>query len=207
MRLLSPSDTSRCVPLHVGSGPSPTGPRLGGMPPVGIAPPKLLPGTRYFATIPLASTPPLEASIFLSFDFDQMAATASTIGASDLVSVVVHPPAERVAISDLASELSAHPLVLEPEQSDTIIDDEGNPMINSRHKLGGRPYTFRDRFEHIRGSGELATGGFMQVLQIDFPASTRDAAVEGTWPFADGMFHLFAREPFQHGDWRWLWEF
>jgi hypothetical protein len=45
---------------------------------------------------------------------------------------------------------------------------------------------------------------YVLVAQFDFPHGG-DALVSGDWPFADGTFALFGREPFQGPDWRWYW--
>ena len=76
------------------------------------------------------------------------------------------------------------------------------------HELvhGGSPYLVRETPDLRAQLDETAALGYLQILQIDFPTNEGDELVYGDWPFADGVFHLFGRPPFDSDAWRWLWQ-
>jgi hypothetical protein len=206
MHLLCPDDQSICLPVRVGDGTSETGPRLGGDPPQGILPSNQLLLTRYFATVPISLEPDLEASIFLSFDFAQMAKYSGILCNDELVQVVIHEPSRRGSQSQLSSNLSAHPLIIKDFQTDWVIDD-GIQLVESGHKIGGRPYIIHNEPSIHEESAKIMADGFVQIIQLDFPGGGGDAIVSGDWPFADGMFHLFGKVSSNNWEWKWFWEF
>ncbi|MCC9628904.1 hypothetical protein LOC68_10880 [Blastopirellula sp. JC732] len=207
MSRLFPRQDRDCVPLVIGDGDSESGSRLGGLPPAGVTPNRLTSLTKYFCTIRVAEDPVLEISVFLSFDFAGMADGAGVVHTSgDLFEVVTHGDSTRSIKSALASELTPHPILHGQECADKLVDDDGNEIVISHHKLGGRPF--------IQDSGEglpalvrsLREEGYFQIVQIAFP-DAHDGDVDGDWPFAVGMFHLFGEEPIDKCSWRCFWEY
>ena len=196
-----------CVPLVIGNGKSDTGSRLGGESPVGIAPGKVTLATRYFATIQICVDPVVELSLFLSFDFNEMADSAGVVHSSErLVQPVVHSESRRSTTPLITSDLSSHPIIHGMECEDWLIDDDGSRIVRSHHKLGGRPY-IQDAGEGLPAAvAELETAGYFQVVQIAFPRAG-DGDVEGDWPFAGGVFHLLGTEPLENSSWRYFWEY
>jgi hypothetical protein len=94
-----------------------------------------------------------------------------------------------------ASALSAHPLLLMPEAPDVEHNGEGGIEIVEAHKFGGRPYCVQE--PELEGVDELLRRGYFQALQLAFPGARNDARVSGNWPFGDGIFNLFWKEPFE----------
>jgi hypothetical protein len=102
------------------------------------------------------------------------------------------------------SGLSARPLLVGVEKDDWYVSSDGERGPEIRHKIGGRP---RVLAAELASEGERLLGqGFVQVLQLGTPGGLGDAPGSGSWPFADGNFHLFGREPFGAEDWAWFWE-
>ena len=210
MRLLFPDDPLVCLPITVGSDGGEYGARVGGLPPEGIVPLRETDTTRYFATLPLTADGEREVSIFLSFDFDQMAnASRRLMGpADDLIELVVHEKRPRsTGRRDLISELSEHLLIIHDESPDWFITG-GEKVVESGHKIGGRPYVEQPRSSMMNELQAVMADGFRQFAQIGFPSGQHDAAVAGDWPFADGIFHLLVKQDVgENLEWRWLWEF
>ena len=107
------------------------------------------------------------------------------------------------SILSFSSELSEHPLVLGPEADDWFLE-EGEEVVDSRHKLGGRPYTIHDPPDYFSGTREAAELGMVHFLQFDFPGQGEE--VEGNWPWGGGMFHVFYRGPLYAAEWASFWE-
>lgn len=207
MRLICPTSPSECIPVSVGLGPCEKGPRLGGRIPSGVTPKVLSKFTRYFLTIPLSVEPPLEASIFLNFDFDEMLKASGKLGSPGLVEVITHEESHRGADTDWSSPLSEHPLVLHEPKADSMIDYLGETVAESCHKIGGTPYWVHPKAALFNEVNRMMSSGFLQILQIDFPGNKGDLGiVAGDWPFGDGMFHLLGKPPFGSRDWGWFWE-
>lgn len=210
MRLLCPDDPRICLPITVGSGISEDGARLGGRPPKDVVPTRKYEATRYFATLPLTADAGTEISIFLSFGFDEMSeASRRMLGpGDDLVEVVVHEKRLRNANSnDFVSELSAHPLLIHGEAPDWFLTG-GEKIVESGHKIGGRPYLEQPRTQMLDELQGVISAGFRQFAQLGFPSGAHDAPVAGDWPFADGVFHLLLKAEAQERlEWRWFWEF
>ncbi len=193
------------IPLRIEGKDAPAGARFGGRAPEGCSPPSLGARGRYLATVPLATDPELEISVFTGFSFEEMLEAAGDIArATELIDAVAHPPSPRRADLAFASELPGHALLLGAQQEDVELD-QGRRIVRSTHKLGGRPYFMHGDTVLDQAVEALFDAGFRQVLQLDFPGAD-DAAVEGDWPFADGVFHLLGREPFGPTDWRAFWE-
>lgn len=210
MQLLFPDDERLCLPVTVGPGDIEVGPRLGGKPPQGVNPSTRVATTRYFVTLPVSADGEVEVSIFLSFDFDQMANAAGRVQgpADELIEVIVHGRSVRKAgTPEHISELSPQRLVIHNESPDWFITG-GTKVIDSGHKIGGRPYIEQPRSSMLNELQAAATAGFRQFAQIGFPSGQHDAAVEGDWPFADGVFHLLVRQhETERLEWRWMWDF
>lgn len=158
----------------------------------------------YFATIPFSIEPLTEISIFLFMNGDVVAAQSGVLH-SDLIHVVMHPESRRRA-ADAPALLPGHALELLAPKEDWFVDDEGRTVVESCHKLGGRPFLISEDAAIARALTEISEGGFRQVLQFDFPAGGDDAAIDGPWPFVDGMFHLFGRQQGAAWEWRWFWD-
>lgn len=58
------------------------------------------------------------------------------------------------------------------------------------------------------GSWKARNGdGIVQLLQLDIPVNGRDHfPPRVSWPFNEGLFHLFGRPPYR-GDFFWFWEY
>jgi hypothetical protein len=149
-----------------------------------------------------------EASVFLSFEFTQMARAAGTLTSSGpLVQLVRHPSSRRGAAGPLDSPLSEHALHAEDVAStDSVLLEDGSKVPASWHKLGGAPYVIDAGPEMAKAVQTAFSDSYFHYLQLDFPGD-RDAQVSGDWPFGDGMFHVLARRPFLADDWLFFWEF
>lgn len=207
MSRLFPSDRNYCIPLVIGDDNSDVGSRLGGLAPAGIRPRHVTESTRYFCTIQIAKAPVLEASVFLSFNFSQMASNAGSIQSSgELFEAIVHGPSIRGNDSAFASELSPHPILYQSICEDHVVDDDGSRIIRSEHKLGGYPF-IQDSGEGLPFAiSELYVKGYFQVMQIDFPGA-KDGPVNGNWPFAGGIVHFLGSEPLEESKWLCFWEY
>jgi hypothetical protein len=206
MQLLCPNEPLRCLRLTIADGPSEMGPRLGGRSPLGVYPSEGKNPMRYFATIPLSTDPALETSIFVHID-PKVMVSHKLHKDDNTIQVVVHGPSQRGSSSALDSKLSEHPLKLLEESDDWIIDpDDGSVIVESRHKIGGRPYVIQQGGALETAVNGIQQEGFIQVVQLDFPVVEGDAMVSGPWPFFDGEFHLFGKVPFQGQEWYWFFE-
>lgn len=208
MQLLCPESIGTCLPVTIGEGASSEGPRIGGQPPCGVVPSARTALTRYLLTLPLTMDG-LEVSIFVSFDFDLMAEASRRVeGHDELLEMVIHGPSQRrESGSDFVSDISPHPMIIHPPRPDWIVAD-GMKIVESGHKIGGRPY-IEQPFDTLSEEADgLVTSGFMQVLQLAFPSGAADANVHGDWPFASGVFHVFVRQDEAgSANWRSFWEF
>jgi hypothetical protein len=90
-------------------------------------------------------------------------------------------------------------------QSDRCINEHGEDVIRDGHKFWGRPMRIWEDQQLSKSIEEAEEKGYFHFLQIDFPA-TDPALVRGSWPFADGMFHLYACPPYGDTDWKYFWE-
>jgi hypothetical protein len=206
MRLLCPTDPSLSIPIRVGSGPSEVGPRLGGRAPGGVRP-EGAPRSTYLMTLPLSSEPELDASVFLSFDFDGMADGAGILKPNGLVTVLPHPPSRRAHNREHASSLSEHPLILGAISSDKLTSDTGMQVTKSSHKIGGRPFLMHGEPEIETDVGRAYRSGFRQLVQLAFPGGSGDAVVSGDWPFGDGLLHIFVHAAQSGLEFLRFWEF
>lgn len=205
MRLVSPSDPTRCVPFLISTGEGTEGAMLGGRAPDGISPTPGRESLRYFATVPITTSPSVFASIFVA-DLEALMEVRGGVSRPDLVRVVVHPSMERGPSSRFDSLLSEHSLLLAGPADDLTPDDDGVAAVRPGHKIGGTPHLVRRKAPLLDAIERLRRDRYVLVAQFDFPHGV-DAVVSGDWPFADGMFALFGREPFQEREWRWCWDF
>ena len=207
MRTTWLNDKNVCIPFRVGEGPSERGPRLGGRAPDKVSPRLDAEGIKYFATLPLSLAGEFEVSIFATYDFDTMSEVTGQVEMQGLVQLVVHEASKRGPDSSLKSPLSAHPLILGDPKLDVSRSEDGDPEVESSHKLGGRPALIEPS-RAAKSLEKLELQGFTQVAQVDFPVTEGDADVSGNWPFADGLFHILGRAPYRGDqDWRWFFEF
>lgn len=190
--------------ITIGSGDGQTGPRLGGRPPDGLTHPSMTGDCRYFLTVPVCDAPSLELSVFINRRFDVLIRTSGDLCRDERVLLLCHPVSQRAVSSPFASELSEHPLVLGPEADDWFVE-EGEEVVYSDHKLGGRPYTIHDPPEYIEGTRDASVLGMHHFLQFAFPGPTEQ--VEGSWPWGDGLFHVFWRGQLHAAEWAAFWEF
>ncbi len=199
------TNENECVPFRIGNDDIESGPRLGGRPPDGIEPRSIL-EARYFATIPLRTDPNEELSIFFPMRGDVVAASSGVLH-TNFIEVIVHPESTRGGSNNHRSPLPEHPLFLLPSRDDFFEDDEGQVVVESHHKLGGRPFLIHDDPETERALRLLSAAGYHHIVQFDFPAGGDDAIIDGPWPFIDGMFHLFGRRNGEMWNWQWFWDF
>lgn len=206
MEMIYPNSPEKCIPICIGKGESKTGPRIGGASPEGIFPLYVLPDTEYFCTVPLCEKPYMEISVFLSLTLPVMLEHRDCLLDGREVQVVSHAASRRGTSDYLRSRLSAHPLILDPVADDWLIDDRGDRIIRSNHKLGGRTHLIRPYEDLVAKIRDMNASGYLHVLQVDFPGGG-DAPVQGNWPFADGIFHLFGKPPFEASSpWQFLWQ-
>ena len=205
-RLFS-NGSGRCIPLVIGDGRSDSGSRLGGTPPAGIAPLNVTSLTKYFATIQISRDPVVEISVFLTFDFNEMADNAGVIHSSGrLVQFVTHAASARNDAPEILSDLSPHPIIHGTECEDWLVDDDGTQIVRAHHKLGGRPYVQYVGDGLPASLSQAEEAGYFQVVQIAFPGA-KNGDVDGDWPFADGIFHVLGKEPLDECSWRYFWEY
>ncbi len=190
---LFPRNVDVCVPLTISDGNSSYCSRIGGPPPTGIAPRNVSPMTRYLATIRVGQHPIVEISLFLSFDFYLMAENAGVIHSGDrFVQVLIHAESIRSSTSEIASDLSPHPITHRNEIDDWLVDDDGSRVILAHHKLGGRPY--------IQGAGAAPTAcrhsetpngmDILRCYRLRFLMRRTRILTAIGGKFADGFFHL-----------------
>lgn len=206
MQLLCAEDELVCLPITVGEGDSQSGARLGGLRPEGIQPKR---GSgRYFATLPFTQDRNTEISLFIAFDFAAMGNASRRIltNADGLLEVLVHEARPRAHDSDAASELSGHPLLIYGTAPDWFVSG-GKKVIESGHKIGGRPYIEQPGPSLPAELEKLTSSGFRQFFQIGFPSGHHDATVAGDWPFADGIFHLLVKDRAGTPEFCWFWDF
>ena len=113
--------------------------------------------------------------------------------------VLTHPELPVSDAPERNSVLSAHPIVVGSEAPDLVSDEDGGTVIDSSHKIGGRPYCIQE--PELSGAKELFADGYLHVLQLDFPGPPD--AVKGEWPFGGGLFNLFWRPPFEEQEYVW----
>jgi len=185
--------------ITIAGGDSREGPRLGGRPPEGVTDPRMTEDCRYFLTVPICEAPALELSVFINCDFRTLIGSDDLIR-DDRVLLLTHAPRPRCESSPWTSQLSEHRLVLGPEADDFIyIEKYDEEVVESRHKLGGRPYTIQEEAEDLEGTREAASLGMRHYLQFDTPEGAEH--VSGSWPFGGGMVHLFFRGPLCAAEW------
>lgn len=201
---LSPSSL-RCTPFHVGEPDTGFGSRMGGLAPAGVVPSRMTASTRYFLTLSGYPREGIDLSIFLHFSVDQMLESAGRPDFGSLVEVVLHEPRPRGPSTTLASELPPRELIVGEAKEDWFVDQGGHMMVESCHKLGGRPFLENAPAYFEAALDELASAGFAQFIQFDFPALEGDSIVDADWPFATGMFHVFGTPVCSPSRWASIW--
>lgn len=205
MPLAFPEDKDLCLPIQIVDGRSNGGALFGGRPPSGVIP--IANGLRFFASFPFFSAPETCLSLFVA-DFDEILELRGRVVELDRLEVLVHSPTSRAdSASPHDSNLSEHSLALQSVCEDWVLGDEGEKVVRSGHKLGGSPYLINPRSSLVSELRKTYSEGFRHVAQFDFPSGD-DSMVSGDWPFGDGIFSLFGKDPFMApADWRWLWDF
>jgi hypothetical protein len=137
--------------------------------------------------------PAVYVSVFVNGTIEGLGAAMNRgLQSDDRIVASRHGETRRSDSDRYRSELSSHPLKIgEKVAEDLVEDDEGGQVISSVHKFGGRPYCIQE--PELEGAEELLDRGYVQALQLDFPAHRYDAKVSGSWPFADGLFNLFLK--------------
>jgi hypothetical protein len=209
MVLAFPDDQRYSIPFSIGIGDSESGPRLGGRSPASVVSLRLIQGA-YFATVPVVTTPALEASIFLDWKrfgaFDKVPRNCVSPAGTEFVEVVSAEPMRRRSDTVFAGPLSEHPLMLGTLTDDTEVDFDEQLCFRSSHKLGGSPHLIQPRESLVKQLETIRLNDYRHIVQFDYVVPN-DAAWKGTWPFGDGLFNLFGKPPFQTGDWLWLWQY
>lgn len=156
------------------------------------AAPQLDPDGQYVMTVPFLREPLVYVSVFVNCSYRTLLGARNGGLQSDARIVVVrHGEANRDSVAANASGLTPHPLLLETQPAPDLLDDEdGGRVIDSSHKIGGRPYCIQE--PELDGVEALLREGYVQAVQLDFPGS-EDGDVSGNWPFGDGLFDLFLR--------------
>jgi hypothetical protein len=119
----------------------------------------------------------------------------------------VHKQANgRYLESALKSDLSALVFAFGDQGTDpecAAIEDFGNPLIYTDHKIGGQPHF--GQLEHEVGAAlSLLRNGYVHLIQIAFP-SNEDAIINVDWPFGEAVFHVFAKKSGSGFEFRYIW--
>jgi hypothetical protein len=209
---LQPNNTvgqnmKRCTPVRfVRENPTLRG-RIGGRPPLGIAPRHKTEDTAYFATVPLSES--LDVSVFLSATWDTNPKTSIwhwsrrlLDNRTGIVEAIPHAPLLRARRTTFWELLAACSLQESPARLDIDPDWEGCAYLD--HKFGGEA-GFTPENGHLEQEvRRISADGFFQVAQFAFP-SAADESIEGSWPFGEMTFHLFAHLGSTVPDFRFLW--
>jgi hypothetical protein len=180
------------TPFFIASNDADFGPRLGGNPPKGVRPRHQSELTKYLMTVPLK--PGMEASIFMSFDFDNdgPANPFDMCGvlfeeSNSLVEVVFHSPSERDSSSSIPSDIPGHKLTLMDAEVIENIDE-----LSEFHKFGGEPtFLHEHNSMFIAECWDLLRSDYQQLVQLAFPVGPCDTVIDSDWPFGEYIFHLF----------------
>ncbi len=195
----------RYWPMHIASGDSAAGFRIGGAPPVGVTPEHPKEWTQYFGTFPISigNGKAQEMSIFCSFNYDDPDDPCfitdhiykALVG--DVVQCVFHSPARRAKESQFRSELDAYRVEIGKDVADDFADESGG----APHQIGGVPF-FQDEHPRVRKtSADLFEMGYLYALRWSFPGGG-DCAVRGNWPFHNYSFHVYLKMTDQGFDYR-----
>ncbi|MCE9533485.1 MAG: hypothetical protein K8T89_20520 [Planctomycetes bacterium] len=203
MPLLSPKDSRVCLPMHMAKGISLSGARLGGRPPLNVRPRV---ASRYFATIPLTDDDETELSVFVSFSsFSDLANDGAfrLVMNDHKVHVIIHGRSQRDLASTFSSDIkSEHSLAISPAISDAN-DDPAEPLAG--HKIGGNPLIIVKRPILMTNLAAAISQGYRLYCQFDFAVSGDDTW-QGTWPFGQGLFQVFIKEPVKQEEILWMWQ-
>jgi hypothetical protein len=193
--LMASADTNVCRPIRIASDDSASESRIGGFPPLGVR--SLYADAQYFCTLPLSEE--YVMSIFGRFASDEwFEAFGSLQVGSALLDVVLHQPTIRGRECEQMSDLEARRLQIGSVRPD--LDDDG--YFYPFHKIGGRASRLTD--DALSGLlDRVESEGFMQFCQFEFP-TPQDAAIGGSWPFGDALFHLWFRSFGGRVEWAWL---
>ena len=200
--------SEECIPFVIGSGPSSSGPRIGGSPPEGVYSSRS-PESHYLLTLPLEEAGATELSIFLNSDWWNIVYDHSRIlynQEEPWVDMVIHSPSIRDLHNCRESLLTPHPLLFRTIELDRQSDDSGDEpgALLWEHKLGGKPYFVRYKAKFVDAIEEVEKRGYRQLFQIAFPGP-KDATIAGTWPFLGGMFYLFFKHDGINYSWYYGW--
>jgi hypothetical protein len=200
---------NECRPIYITKSDNKIGARIGGMPPKDVAPAVIKEGeTEYLLTIPWVNESELSLFIWLSHSLDgknNVLKNSRVIHDSSnaLVQAVIHSKAARSNNELLASSLRSNGLRIESVRPDAAPWDSFVPWQS--HKLGGTA-VFRDAGSLAYDkTKELLADDFAHVLQLCFPRS-EDAPIDGSWPFGDVTFHLFAKTITNASEFKFIWD-
>jgi hypothetical protein len=203
MQLICPSNKMECVPIVITDDNLNTG-YIGGHHPLNIVPSYTQKELYFFASVPLSFNPHLFVSIFIA-NFEEIVNVRGHLNELGLLSVVVHKPVQRDIDTDFSSNLTEHNLKLLGETVDWIEDDDGSKIVRPNHKIGGRPHLVRPKKLLSDAINRIYEDSYSLIVQFDFPSGD-DSMVSGNWPFGDGMFSLFGKQPFNNNNWLWYWD-
>lgn len=196
-----PLDLKQSRPFHFVEESTPVDVRIGGNMPDGLSV-RLHEGARYFGTFPIYDEiSRLYFSIFINCSFANfIKALNRGFQTDDRIVVAIHESLPRSTSAKYGSGLSQHAIHIDAVGADLIQSDTGETVVREGHKFGGSPYSIQKPV--LPGSEALFLKGYKQVLQVDFP-SPSDGRVSGSWPFGDGIFNLFWKDPFEKEHYHW----
>jgi hypothetical protein len=199
----------KCRPFTIARDDDPQWGKIGGHPPQGVEPSVVTQFTQYFATLKTGDPDQTELSLFISMDYDLSSPnclwknkTRMLTADRPLVQFVFHQPSPRGNDARFASKLSGHGLILEDERPDS--DDPNDNIIWNHHKIGGSPFYTRLKYPILEETKALLERGYLHLVQFSFP-DAQDGPVSGSWPFAEFVFHVFAKDIGGQIDWRYCW--
>jgi hypothetical protein len=200
-----------CRPIRILSDDAKTGSRLGGLPPEGIVPQRIISCTQYFGTFVIDENEGTEISLFNAFEqgvFTERSffRNRNLLFPSDqaaFIEFVVHGKSERKRRnSNLAAALSSHSLALDPEEPDT--DGWLDSDVYQGSKIGGYPFYWQNKKSIREQGGALLAQGFTHLFQFASP-DNRDARVSGDWPYGEFILNVFVDNPSHPMDIRYGW--
>lgn len=196
-------------PISISPTDTIIGPRIGGLAPDGVVPPKIYSSTRYFVTMPVDESSTHEVSLFTSFDFHDDSNPhylyrniGRIFALEDFVQIVSHSRSQRGQSTDLASELPGRALEIRAQSPDILVEPGGELVLPN--KIGGRPYFYYGTPSYIDAVNSLFADGFVLFLQLTWGGYERSVPFQ--WPFDKFTLHLLAKET-EHGSiiWRYGW--
>ena len=208
MTMLNRFDSDKVRPLLIGKNDTNYGPRIGGHPPEGVLPAKVLSNTRYLVTMPIDESGANELSLFTSFDYDTGDPARDfylNIGKiftrEDFVQVVIHSTSKRSDSSNLSCELPGCSVEILPPADDIVVPVGGELLLPN--KMGGIPYVYCAAGNYSLSLEKLLSEGFMLFLQLTWGGY--EPAVPFVWPFDEYTFHLLAKQSREGVTWCYGW--